>query len=292
METSFARCQSSSELQKPQSVSSSLSRTSDRGKISKESGVYGRNETQSQRLESCDELSVNLSRCGLLQYLDILLQNGFDNWDTVLDIQERDLEAMEFKLGHRRRLQRQILNYSSHTQSPRLSLSQQSSTDKVLLKPMDEAGTRVKPLKRKYTRRPIPDTNAPKKPKTGYVSFSNHLRSLPEVAVMPFDALTRHVGHSWQSLGSDGRKVWEDRAENEMSSYLDCLETYKRSKNYTDYQAYLANFRDSKQGQASNHRETVDIQEGRLFSKPDGVVSSKEVMTLFFRHLCLTYSAS
>jgi len=61
-----------------------------------------------------------LGRLGLDQYQDALIDEGFDTWETVLDIQETDLcvtrrsvdlphlmlinprIALNFKLGHRR----------------------------------------------------------------------------------------------------------------------------------------------------------------------------------------------
>ena len=37
------------------------------------------------------ELGAVLERLGLDQYLDALVGEGFETWDTVLDIQESDL---------------------------------------------------------------------------------------------------------------------------------------------------------------------------------------------------------
>jgi hypothetical protein len=36
------------------------------------------------------------------------VNHGFHSWDTLLNIQEEDMEALNFKLGHRRKLQREI----------------------------------------------------------------------------------------------------------------------------------------------------------------------------------------
>jgi hypothetical protein len=67
-------------------------------------------------------LGLVLGRLGLDQYQDALIEEGFDTWETVLDIQETDLWvtcrlvelppppranqpcriALNFKLGHRR----------------------------------------------------------------------------------------------------------------------------------------------------------------------------------------------
>jgi hypothetical protein len=47
---------------------------------------------------------------GLSQYLDAFVDQGFDSWDTILDVTESDLDALGVKLGHRRKLQRRIAN--------------------------------------------------------------------------------------------------------------------------------------------------------------------------------------
>ena len=42
------------------------------------------------------------------EYLEPLVTYGINSWDMLLEIQEEDLEALNFKLGHRRKLQREI----------------------------------------------------------------------------------------------------------------------------------------------------------------------------------------
>jgi hypothetical protein len=37
------------------------------------------------------DLAIRLDRLGLSQYFDALVAEGFDTWDTVLDITESDL---------------------------------------------------------------------------------------------------------------------------------------------------------------------------------------------------------
>jgi hypothetical protein len=48
------------------------------------------------------ELEAIFRELGLAQYLDAFVDQGFDTWDTILDIQESDLDALGVKLGHRR----------------------------------------------------------------------------------------------------------------------------------------------------------------------------------------------
>lgn len=71
--------------------------------------------THSQELEEVQPALVASPRlCAVLQslsldqYTEVLVTHGFTSWDQLLDIQENDLEALHFKLGHRRKLQREI----------------------------------------------------------------------------------------------------------------------------------------------------------------------------------------
>jgi hypothetical protein len=56
-------------------------------------------------------LTAVLERLGLTTYSTVLAQNGFRSWETVLDVTEDDLTTLDFKLGHRRVLQREIATY-------------------------------------------------------------------------------------------------------------------------------------------------------------------------------------
>jgi hypothetical protein len=234
----------------------------------------------SQTLDSCVLLSAELSSCGLTQYLDVLVRNGFVDWNTVLDIQEGDLDAMDFKLGHRRKLQRHISNYFSHTASPQsLPLFSDNNdakeyADKTVSKWMEETYTPARFEKRSYRRRPKPDMNAPTKPKTGYVLYSNHMRANPEVAVMPFDAIAKHIGHNWQLLGLNGRKKWQDRPTNDMLAYYASLRTYKQSKDYAVYQTYLTIFKKEEKHQSL-------MQEKKLFERRNEATSLDNVWHSF-----------
>ncbi|KAK7177290.1 hmg box protein [Paraphaeosphaeria sporulosa] len=55
-----------------------------------------------------NHLRSNLIALDLGQYIDVLQQNGFVDWDTLSKAGEEDLGRLGFKLGHRRRLQREL----------------------------------------------------------------------------------------------------------------------------------------------------------------------------------------
>ncbi|CAG5137194.1 uncharacterized protein ALTATR162_LOCUS50 [Alternaria atra] len=48
------------------------------------------------------DLAEELERLGLSEYLDVLVAEGFDTWETVSDITESDLNSLNVKIGHQR----------------------------------------------------------------------------------------------------------------------------------------------------------------------------------------------
>jgi len=54
------------------------------------------------------ELERILEELGLKQYLENCLTAGFDDWETLSNITESDLVNLNIRLGHRRKLQREI----------------------------------------------------------------------------------------------------------------------------------------------------------------------------------------
>lgn len=120
---------------------------------------------------SMPELSVILERLGLTEYLQVLCENGFHSWETVVDITEEDLTALNFKLGHRRALQREIATFrgvpSSLSLEPESIPVEPTSLSTSALETLTRQTSTPPPRgKRRYRRHPRPDNNAPKKPKT------------------------------------------------------------------------------------------------------------------------------
>ena len=149
--------------------------------------------------ESGEDLHSVLTRLGLEQYYGTLVDNGFESWNVVLDIAESDFDALGFKLGHRRVLQREIASFLARRQSPDASRPVLSTSSAAVSPSRSSSSTtsvsisgssvgaaaggassssesRRKPAdekrdKRRYRRHPKQDPNAPKRPKTAYVGF-------------------------------------------------------------------------------------------------------------------------
>jgi hypothetical protein len=54
------------------------------------------------------EFAEKLASLSLDEYYDVLSSNGFDSWESILGIDENDMERLGFKRGHRRKLFRAI----------------------------------------------------------------------------------------------------------------------------------------------------------------------------------------
>jgi hypothetical protein len=68
------------------------------------------------------ELNQILGELGLGQYFHGCLRAGFRNWELLSNITEAQLAAIKFRLGHRRKLQREIarrqLQWPNHKPLP------------------------------------------------------------------------------------------------------------------------------------------------------------------------------
>lgn len=167
------------------------------------------------------ELRTKLGNLGLAHYATILHENGFEDWDTVLDITEEDLDSLGFKRGHRRVLQKEIANARGITSSPPVDVSRYSSSTPGVTAVVTTQESFEKRTKRRYRWHPRADPNAPKKPKTAYVNFADHLRSDPSIASLSFVDIAREVGKRWQTLNPAVKQEWENRASQVTSSTVD-----------------------------------------------------------------------
>ncbi|OAL56136.1 hypothetical protein IQ07DRAFT_583526, partial [Pyrenochaeta sp. DS3sAY3a] len=66
------------------------------------------------------ELRDHLQRLDLSQYVAVLQENGYKSWTQLMAIDERDLDHLGFKRGHRRRLQRHIASMNGYPLSKAL----------------------------------------------------------------------------------------------------------------------------------------------------------------------------
>ncbi|UPX20046.1 uncharacterized protein EKO05_0010292 [Ascochyta rabiei] len=209
-------------------------------------------------------LSEVLERIGLSTYLQTLCVNGFQDWETVVDITEEDLTALEFKLGHRRALQREIATWRGIPQTlslkPEAASPELTSLSTSALETLARQQSTPPPReKRRYRRHPRADANAPKKPKTAYVNFADQLRTDPQVSQLSFVHIAREVGRRWQELSPEQKRVWESNAARAMQEYESKMDEYKKTDDWRTYQAYLNDFR-AQQSQPTAGRRSVGVR--------------------------------
>ncbi|KAF2499378.1 hypothetical protein BU16DRAFT_269122 [Lophium mytilinum] len=201
-----------------------------------------------------NDLGERLERLGLSQYLDAFVAEGFDTWETILDITESDLGALNVKLGHRRKLQRAIAETRGQYHD-RPAIATAASVDGSYRS--DESGSEHKAkkgaasataagggsTKRKYRRHPKPDEHAPERPPSAYVIFSNQMREVLKGQELSFTEIAKAVGERWQVLSPDARETCESQANSAKEKYYTELAEYKKTPQYDAYQKYLEEFK-------------------------------------------------
>ncbi|GAN11608.1 hypothetical protein MAM1_0746d11183 [Mucor ambiguus] len=106
------------------------------------------------------------------------------------------------------------------------------------------------PTKRKYRRHAKPDRNAPIKPPSAYIMFSNDSRAELKNQNLSFAELAKIVGDQWKNLSHMEKQSYERRAMRAKDEYLAALEQYRQTPQYHRYQEYLNEFK-SKQDAAN-----------------------------------------
>ncbi|KAI1640441.1 hypothetical protein F4809DRAFT_637569 [Biscogniauxia mediterranea] len=205
-----------------------------------------------------NSLEAIFGELGISQYLEAFIDQGFDSWDTILDITESDLDALGVKLGHRRKLQRRIANYRGVAPDASLVSPTRTSIEDTKLESnrSDPARTDSKDgstvAKRKYRRHPKPDENAPERPPSAYVLFSNKMREDLKGQNLTFTEIAKLVGENWQNLNRAEKEPFERQAQEAKEKYNRDLAEYKKTQEFRKYNEYLHEFR---------KRQAIQLQE-------------------------------
>ena len=196
------------------------------------------------------DLQLTLDWLKIPQYFDRLVEAGFDSWETVLEITEEDLERLGFELGHRRKLQREIANTRRLAQDPAFVSplydipyereSSQSESRSLSTKDDIQASA---PEKRAYRHRPKEDPNAPERPYTAYMLFTNHVREQTKDQSLSFSDLSKRVGKMWRSLEPKEQDVWRQKAAPAWEKYHLNLAKYQDTDEHKEYKQYLTSFK-------------------------------------------------
>ncbi|KAI8091991.1 hypothetical protein BDF21DRAFT_410644 [Thamnidium elegans] len=257
----------------------------------------GNNPTISTNQNVLNQQHVDhfLSQCGLSQYFETFIEEGFDRPESLIEITESDLIQMQVKRGHRRLLQRAVANAKGIPSSEPLNIPPLSKTGYLSnknnnnnnnkpmqpLEAMDvslqllaasnntneyfpSAGTMTHSAqsgmssteeetvtsdnvnrlwKRKYHRHAKPDTNAPLKPPSAYVMFSNDVRAELKKQNKSFTDLAKIIGDRWKNISPEEKESYEVNALKSREEYLKKLEEYHKTDSFKKYQQYISDFK-------------------------------------------------
>ncbi|TVY30441.1 High mobility group protein 20A [Lachnellula hyalina] len=210
------------------------------------------------------ELVDIFAELGISHYLEDFIDQGFDTWDTILDITESDFDALGVKLGHRRKLQRKIANSRGLSSdralaSPRHTPSEDRQPEEQkagATKADAREGVAAHGAKRKYRRHPKPDDNAPERPPSAYVIFSNKMREDLKGRNLSFTEIAKLVGENWQNISPDEKEPYEQQASSAKERYNNELAEYKKTSSYKDYSQYLVEFK----ARQLNQQQVTDLE--------------------------------
>jgi HMG (high mobility group) box len=112
--------------------------------------------------------------------------------------------------------------------------------------------------KRKYRRHPKPDKNAPDRPPSAYVIFSNNIREEVRCQNLSFTEIAKLVGDRWQKLSSDEKDPFESKASEAKEKFNVQLAQYKKTDSYKSYVQYISDFK------AKHSSTTTDLKRLKL----------------------------
>lgn len=152
-------------------------------------------------------------------------------------------------LGHRRKLQREIANTKRLARDPAFVTPlygikpSPSNTAEAISSSSNDQQQGAPPTKRGYRHHPKPDQNAPERPYSAYVLFSNHIREQLKDQNLSFTDLSKVVGEQWQQLSRDQKEEWKNRRAVPWERYKAELADYHKTDEFQEYQRYSADFK-------------------------------------------------
>jgi hypothetical protein len=181
------------------------------------------------------ELHAILKDLDLQQYFNDLVEQGFDTWNNFINIKESDMILLKIKLGHRRKLQREIFRRQGHDDNGVLSGSLAASPRPNERNSGADCNIQGSHAKRRYKRRTPRDPNAPTRPDTAYVAYAKAQRQDPEVASLSFVEIAQLVGDRWTHLSKNSKDPWIHKAEVEREEYKSAVVDYRQTEAYQQY---------------------------------------------------------
>ena len=139
--------------------------------------------------------------------------------------------------------------------------------------------------KRKYRRHPKPDDNAPERPPSAYVIFSNRIREEVKDRNLSFTTIAKLVGDRWQKLEPSGKEPFEAQASVAKERYNGQLSAYRKTDEYKEYMVYLADFKAKQVQPAEAKRPKLEPESSGSIISTKSLDISQEGTGLVSGHL-------
>ncbi|EGG08294.1 uncharacterized protein MELLADRAFT_85039 [Melampsora larici-populina 98AG31] len=128
--------------------------------------------------------------------------------------------------------------------------------------------------KRKYQRHPKPDLNAPEKPLSAYVMFSNQVREELKGQQISFTEIARLVGDRWKNLCPRLKDSIINRAAEAKNVWSLQMDQYKKTPEYVNYQVYVKEFKANNGKSKSSNRPSSSGNQPTNSSNPKPKINS------------------
>ena len=86
--------------------------------------------------------------------------------------------------------------------------------------------------KRKYRRHPKRDKNAPKRPPSAYIMFSNDMRKKINDKSKTFTEMPKTIGEQWKNLDPNKKQAYELEAMKSKDAYHIAMQQYRKTSDY------------------------------------------------------------
>ena len=140
----------------------------------------------------------------------------------------------------------------SSAQDPTLEISRSVEAGSHSGPSDQRTGSGSTETKRKYRRHPKADENAPERPPSAYVIFSNKIREEVKGQNLSFTDIAKLVGERWQELTPAAKEPFEAQAAQVKEKYTSELAQYKKTDAFREYSQYLANFKVKHSGSSAD----------------------------------------
>ncbi|KAK7178680.1 High mobility group protein B3 [Paraphaeosphaeria sporulosa] len=205
------------------------------------------------------DLEEELQQLGLSEYLEVLVAEGFDTWETgicnlLARLQNLPLHCQGFDdstmltLTCRQKLQRAIDEWrrQTHNHNPPIVRTKRKYTRHPKVSTVQARHFHAFAQANTYlciTNLTQPDEHAPERPPSAYVIFSNQVRASLNGQQLSFTEIAKLVGERWRNLPAEAREAYQRQADTAKEKYYTELAEYKKSSEYDAYQKYSQEFK-------------------------------------------------